>query len=94
MLTSIAVNLKNIHQHITNILPFDFNHDFCQFPNFIEMHQPTCDCEKNSINVYSFDMCSILSNEMNTNHVGIKRNTCILSVTFFMQVYASKFKFM
>ena len=28
MLTSIAVNFKNVHQRITEILPFDLNHDF------------------------------------------------------------------
>ena len=46
MLTSIAVNLKNVHQRITEILSFDLNHDFSQFPKFIKMQQPTCDCSK------------------------------------------------
>ena len=38
--TSIAVNLKNIHQRITEILPSDLNHHFSLFPNFIKMQQP------------------------------------------------------
>ena len=87
ILASIVVNLKNIRQRITEILPFYLNHDFSQFPNFIKMLQPTCDYGKMEINnvQLSFGMCTILSSELSelsTNHVGIKRDGCILSVTF------------
>ena len=51
MLASIAVNLKNIYQRITEKLPVDLNHIFSQFPNFIKMQQSTCDCGKMKINV-------------------------------------------
>ena len=44
--TSIAVNLKNIHQCITEILPSDLNHHFSLFPNFIKMQQPGASCSK------------------------------------------------
>ena len=27
-------------------------------------------------------MCTMLRSELNTNHVGVKRNSCILSVTY------------
>ena len=43
VLTSIAVNVKNIHQGVTEILPFDLNHDFSH--DFF-----TCDCGKMEIN--------------------------------------------
>ena len=33
MLTIIAFNLMNIHQRIKEILPYDLNNDFSQFPN-------------------------------------------------------------
>ena len=33
---------KKIHR-ITEILPFDLNHDFSQFPNFIKIQQLACD---------------------------------------------------
>ena len=51
-----------------------------------EMLQPACDYGKMKINDVqsSFDMCmcTILSGELGTNNVGIKRDSCILSVTF------------
>ena len=46
MLASGVDNLAKIHQRITEILPFDLNHDFSQFPHFIKMQKPTCDCAK------------------------------------------------
>ena len=46
MLASVVDNLAKIHQRITEILPFDLNHDFSQFPHFIKMQKPTCDCAK------------------------------------------------
>ena len=36
---AFAVCLKNVHQHTTKILPFDFNGYFSQFPNFIKIHR-------------------------------------------------------
>ena len=43
-LTSIAVNLKNIDQRITEVLPFEFNRDFSQFLNFkcSSQHENQC----------------------------------------------------
>ena len=52
------------------------NSHFSQFPNFIKMQQPTCDCEKKKINVSTSDMPS---SELSTNHFVIKRNSCVLS---------------
>ena len=45
MLTGIPVNMKNIHQRVTEILPFDFP----KFSNFITLELPTCDCGKMKI---------------------------------------------
>ena len=53
MLTRIAVDLKNIHQRITEIMSFHLNHDFPQFPNLNKMKQATCECDKMKINIQS-----------------------------------------
>ena len=47
------------------------------------MQQPTCNYGKMQINVSSsFEVCIIFSCQLNTNHVGIKRNNYISNVTF------------
>ena len=90
MLTSFAVSLKNVHQRTTKIFPFDFNGHFSQFPNFIKMPQPTCNYCKMLMHVdprstwimEGADILIIRSRELNTNHVRIKRNSCILICNF------------
>ena len=48
MVAAIVVNLKNIHQRITEYGLFYLNQVFSQSPNFFK---PQCDCGEMKINV-------------------------------------------
>ena len=83
MLTIIAVNLMNIHQRIKEIiLAYDLNNNFSQFSNIKMLPQVNMFCSKTKINVlFLYDMRTSFSRELSTNHVVIKRNSSILSLS-------------
>ena len=100
--TSIAVNLKNAHQHTTKILPFDLTVIFLDFPIFVKCsshHAITKIIENASENQCLIFIRPLHHSQPNTNHVGKKRNSYILGVTcselqdLTFGVYVSTFHF-